>query len=89
MQPTEDFLVPFPNSHVFSVAVLYPVSLTRRFSEVYGRVCYHNRFSGLLVESQKTAEAVGPRSSVVNTQLKQRVNEKSVDAKLYPNSFSP
>jgi len=89
MQPTEDFLVPFPNSYVFSVAVLYPISLTPRFSEVYGRVCYNNHFSGLLVDSQKTAEAVGPRSSVVNTQLKQGVNEKSVDAKLYPNSFSP
>ena len=89
MQPTEDFLDPFPNSYVFSVAVLYPIPLTPRFSEVYGRVCYHNRFSGLLVDSQKTAEAVGPRSSVVYTHLKQGVNEKSVDAKLYPNSFSP
>jgi len=89
MQPTEDFLVPVPNSSVFSVAILYPISLTPRFSEVSGRVCYHNRFSGLLVDSQKTAEAIGPRSSVVNSQLKQDVNEKSVDAKLYPNSFSP
>ena len=35
---------------VFSVAVLYPISLTPRFSEVYGRICYHNRFSGLLVD---------------------------------------
>ena len=39
--------------------------------------------------THKTAEAVGPRSSVVNIQLKQGVNEKLVDAKLYPNSFSP
>ncbi len=38
---------------------------------------------------KKTAEAVGARSRVVNAQLKQGVNEKSVDAKLYPNSFSP
>ena len=89
MQPTEDFLVPFPNSYVFSVAVRYPISLTPRFSEEYGRVCYHNRFSGLLVDSQKTAEAVGPRSSAVNTQVTEGVNEKSVGAKLYPNSFSP
>jgi len=42
---------------------------------VHGRVCYHNRFSGLLVGSQKTAEAVAARSAVVNTQLKQGVNE--------------
>jgi len=89
MQPTEDFLVPFPNSYLFSVAVLYPISLTPRFSEVYGRVCYHNDFSGLLVDSQKTAEAIGARSNVVNTRLKHGVNEKSVDAKPYPNSFSP
>ena len=75
MQPTEDFLVPFPNSYLFSVAVLYPISLTPRFSEVYGRVCYHNRFSGFLVDSQKTAEAIGARSNVVNTRLKQGVNE--------------
>jgi hypothetical protein len=89
MQPTEDFLVPFLNSYVFSIAVLYPISLTPRFSEVYGRVCYHNRFSGLLVDSQKPLKRLGARSRVVNTQLKQGVNEKSVDAKLYPNSFSP
>ena len=89
MQPPEDFLVPFPNSYLFSVAVLYPISLTPRFSEVYGRVCYHNHFRGLLVDSQKTAEAIGARSNVVNTRLKQGVNEKSVDAKPYPNSFSP
>ena len=66
MQPIEDFLVPFPNSYVFSVAVLYPISSTPRFSEVYGRVRYHNRFSGLLVDSQKPAEAVEARPSVVN-----------------------
>ena len=42
-----------------------------------------------LLTRQKTAEAVGARSKVVYTQLKQGVNEKSVDAKLYPNSFSP
>ena len=89
MQPTEDFLVPFPNSYVFSVAVLYPISSTPRFSEVYGRVCHHNRFSGLLVDSEKTAEAVGARSRVVNTQLKQGVNEKSVDAIPYQTQFSP
>ena len=58
------------------LAVLYPFLLTPRFSEVHGRVCYHNRFSGLLVGSQKTAEAVAARSAVVNTQLKQGVNER-------------
>ena len=35
----------------------------------------HNRFSGLLPQRQKTAEAVGARSGVVKTQLKQGVNE--------------
>jgi len=30
---------------VFSVAVLYSISLTPRFSEVYGRVYYHNRLA--------------------------------------------
>jgi hypothetical protein len=30
--------------YVFSVAMLYPISLTPRFCEVHGRVCYHNRF---------------------------------------------
>ena len=58
---------------MFSGAALHPVLLTHRFSEVHSRVYYHNRFSGLLVDSQKTAEAVGPRSSVVNTHLKQGV----------------
>jgi hypothetical protein len=48
MQPIEDFLIPFPDTYVFSVAVLYPISLAPRFGEVYG---YHNRFSGLLVNS--------------------------------------
>jgi len=35
--------------NMFRVAVLYPISLAPGFSEVHGRVCYHNRFSGLLV----------------------------------------
>jgi hypothetical protein len=52
------------------------ISLTPRFSEVHGRVYYHNRFSGLLVHRQKIAEAVGAPSGVVNTQLKQGVNER-------------
>jgi hypothetical protein len=34
---------------MFIAAVLHSVSLTPRFSEVHGRVSYHNRFSGLLV----------------------------------------
>ena len=76
MQPDGDFLVSFWDSYVFSVAMLYPVSLTPCFSEVYGRACYHNRFSGLLVDSPKTAEAVGARSGVVNAQLKQGVSER-------------
>src|SRR5207248_9827853 len=72
MQPTEDFLVPFPNSYVFGVAVLYPISLTPRFSEVCGRVCYHNRFGGLLVDYKKPLKRLGraeasltPNSSTV------------------------
>ena len=65
---------------MFSVALLYPISLTPRFSEVHGRVYYHNRFSGLLVHQQETAEAVGPLSGVDNTQLKQGVNER-IDTK--------
>ena len=35
------------------------VSLTPRFSEVHNRIYYRNRFSGLLAQWQKTAEAVG------------------------------
>jgi hypothetical protein len=54
---------------VSSVAGRYPISLTRRFSEVHGRVYYHNRFSGL------------GSSVVVSAQLKQGVNEGSADAK--------
>jgi hypothetical protein len=56
------------------------LSLTPRFSEVHGRVCYPN---ALAVYSfiDKTAEAVGSLSCVVNIQLKQGVNERSVGAK--------
>jgi hypothetical protein len=42
-----------------------------------------------LLTHKKPLKRLGARSRVVNTQLKQGVNEKSVDAKLYPNSFSP
>jgi hypothetical protein len=51
---------------VFSVAVLYPISLTPRFSKVHGRVYYTTalRFTRSLT---KTAEAVGALLSVVNT----------------------
>jgi len=35
--------------YVFSVATSCPISLTPRFSEVYGGVRYHNRFSGFLL----------------------------------------
>jgi hypothetical protein len=45
--------------YVFSVALIYRISLTPRFSEVHGRLFYHNRFSGFLFHRQKTAEAVG------------------------------
>jgi hypothetical protein len=45
---------------VFSVAALYPISLTPRFSEVHGRVYCHNRFSGLLVYSKKPLKRLGP-----------------------------
>ncbi|PYL02675.1 MAG: hypothetical protein DME32_05845 [Verrucomicrobia bacterium] len=67
--------------YVFSVATSCPISLTPRFSEVYGGVRYHNRFSGFLLHSQKTAQAVGVRSGAGNTQLKQGVNERGIDAK--------
>jgi len=53
-----------------------PFSLTPRLSEVHGRIRYPNRFSGFLPHSQKTAEAVGAPLGVVNTQLKQGVNER-------------
>ena len=68
MQPNEDFLLPFPDSYVIGVDVVYHISLTPRFSAVYGR---------------------SATTTVVNTQLKQGVNEKSVDTKPYSNSFSP
>ena len=37
--------------YLFSVAVLYTISLTPRFSEVRGRCCYHNpeSFRGFLI----------------------------------------
>jgi len=60
---------------MFIVAVLHSVSLTPLFSEVHGRVSYHNRFSGLFTD-KKTAEAVGDSSGAANTQLKQSVNER-------------
>jgi len=50
---------------MFSVAALYPVSLTPRFSEVQVQVYDQNGFSGLLALQQKTAEAVGARSGVI------------------------
>src|SRR5438552_2344184 len=72
MQPDEDFLVSFRDTYVFSCAI--SLFIKSRFSEVHGRVCYHNRFSGLLVGSQKTAEAVAARSAVVNIQLQNARN---------------
>jgi hypothetical protein len=46
-------LNPLPEGEdVFIVALIYPIfpiSLIPRFSEVHGRVYYHNRFSGFLV----------------------------------------
>ena len=63
--------------YMFRVAVLYPISLTPRFSEVYGRVCNpQTALAVLLLHWQKTAEAVEALSGVVNTQLKQGVNER-------------
>jgi hypothetical protein len=62
-------------AYVFRVPVLYPISLTPRFSEVYGGASYHNRFSGLFAHC-KTAKAVGDPSGAANTQLKQGVNER-------------
>ena len=68
----------FPNRvwDVFSVPVLYPISLTPRFSEVHGRVWYRNRFSGLVRSLTKTAKAAGARLGVVHTQLNHGVNER-------------
>ena len=66
---------PVSPAYVFTVVVLYPISLTPRFSEVHGRIHYHNRFSGLLIHRQKTAEAVGVPADIINTQLKQDVSE--------------
>ena len=66
---------PVSPAYVFTVVVLYPISLTPRFSEVHGRIHYHNRFSGLLIHQQKTAEAVGVPADIIITQLKQGVNE--------------
>jgi len=65
----------FQTDYLFSVALIYRISLTPRFSEVHGRLFYHNRFSGFLLHRQ-TAEAVRALSGVVNSQLKQGVNEK-------------
>jgi hypothetical protein len=76
MQPDGDFLVSFRDAYVFSVVVLYPFSLTARFSEVYGGLLLPQLLSGLLVGSQKTAEVGWACSGVVNTQLKQGVNER-------------
>ena len=45
-------LNPLPEGEdMFSALMIshIPISLTPRFSEVHGRVYYHNRFSGLLV----------------------------------------
>jgi hypothetical protein len=66
--------------YVFSAAVLYPISLTPRFSEVHRPVYYPNpeSFRGLLVRKQKAAEAVWLRR-VINTQLKQVLMKGSVD----------
>jgi hypothetical protein len=66
---------------MFSATALFSISLTPRFSEVDGPVPSHNRFSGFLVRRQKTAEAVRPCSDIINTPLKQGVNESSSYAK--------
>src|SRR5207249_4896514 len=63
--------------YVFSIVASYPISLTPRFSEVYGRVCNpQTALAVLLVHWQKTAEAVKALSDIVNTQLKQGVYER-------------
>jgi hypothetical protein len=69
-------LGPHKAKYVFSVALIYRISLTPRFSAVHGRLFYHNRFSGFLFHRRKTAEAVmGSLRASLNTQLKQGVNE--------------
>ena len=67
MQPDESFLL--PDSVYVQRCRAISISLTPRLS------LHYNRFSGLLVDLQKTADAVGVRSDVINTQLKQGVNE--------------
>ena len=64
MQPDEDFLVSFRDAYVFSCAISLFINISLQ------------RGAWLLVGSQKTAEAVAARSAVVNTQLKQDVNER-------------
>src|SRR5207245_10654838 len=68
----------FVPRNVFGVVALHPISLTPRFSEVYDQAYDHNpeSFRGLPVPRQKTAETVGARLAVVNTPLKQGVNER-------------
>jgi hypothetical protein len=62
--------------NAFSVAALFRISLTPRFSEVYVQAHGQNRFSGLPAERQETAEAVEARAAVVNTPLKKGVNQR-------------
>jgi hypothetical protein len=64
----------------YAAVLVAPISLAPRFSEFHSRVYYHNRFSGLLIHQQETAEAVGHLSGVDNTQLKQGVI-KRIDTK--------
>jgi len=42
--------LPFQERVRVALPCYIPISLTPRFSEVHGRVYYHNRFSGLLVQ---------------------------------------
>jgi hypothetical protein len=45
--------------NAFSEAALYLMLLTTRFSEVYGQVYHHNRFSGLPAQEQKPLKRFG------------------------------
>jgi hypothetical protein len=56
---------PVSPAYVFTVVVLYPISLTPRFSEVHGRIHYHNRFSGFLFTDKKPLKRLGfPQTSL-------------------------
>jgi hypothetical protein len=59
--------------NAFSEAALYLILLTLRFSEVYGQVYRHNRFSGLPAQEQKPLKRFGLAQLSGSTLLEQGV----------------